>query len=926
MAQADAAAAGAPQGVRPSRSSVIRTRIPARLDRLPWARFHWLVVAGLGTVWILDGLEVTNVGAVASRLTEKGSGISISASGIGLAAAIYVIGACLGALFFGQLTDRFGRKRLFMITLGVYIVATVATAFSFAPWYFYLCRFFTGAGIGGEYSSINSAIDELIPARVRGRVDLMINGSYWVGSLVGSLAALLFLDESFFAKDFGWRLSFGVGAVLGLSVLLVRRNVPESPRWLFIHGREQEAEEIVEQIERSVREQTDGSLPEPRGEIAVRQRERIPFREIARVAFERYPKRAVLGLALFVGQAFLYNGVTFNIGTLFTKFEHISSSAVPVITIVYAAGNFAGPLLLGRLFDTVGRKPMVSATYIGSAVVAAAMAVLFADHSLGEWGLEGMIVATFFLASAGASAAYLTVSEIFPMETRALAIAFFYAVGTGLGGIIGPLLFGRLISSGSFGEVAIAFWIGAAVMAIGGVAELFLGVRAEGVALEDVAEPITAAEVRDEPAPGAGEPADLEPAPGDLEPAPADLEPAPGDPERRAALSFRERAEEARAWAAEHRARAHELRAVGGERTGDREQARDREQAGDRERADGRQRVEQVLAEIDELRARALDERAAAHEERASAARSQAEAERAAADARAQAAEQRARAHEEQAAALAAENDLDAERHRALSQAAQERARAREQRARAEESRAQAERAQAERAQAEHEQAEDERDSAREPVLARAEMHDAWALMHEARALAAEHRAAGEPERAAEAERQAAAREELALAAQERVQAAEHRTQAEEVQGAERQVEEQARSRAEAAARERDRREVEERIRQRLERRQLRERAGLRRFRPGPGSAFYSPGMVGTAGTRRQEQAEEALEHEIEAIVRALDEHGVTEREQLARLVGARYWGPGRFGAALREALAEGRVRRLSRGTYGPPAGEEARR
>jgi MFS family permease len=230
----------------------IRTRIPARLDRLPWSRFHWMVILGLGTVWILDGLEVTNVGAVASRLTEKGSGLPITASGIGTAAAIYVVGACVGALFFGQLTDRFGRKKLFMLTLAVYIVATVATAFSFAPWYFYLCRFVTGAGIGGEYSAINSAIDELIPARVRGRVDLIINGSYWVGSILGSLAALLFLDESIFAKNFGWRLSFGIGAVLGLGVLLVRRSVPESPRWLFIHGQEDEAERIVREIEQGI--------------------------------------------------------------------------------------------------------------------------------------------------------------------------------------------------------------------------------------------------------------------------------------------------------------------------------------------------------------------------------------------------------------------------------------------------------------------------------------------------------------------------------------------------------------------------------------------------------------------------------------------------------------------------------------------------
>jgi MFS family permease len=273
-------------------TGTIETSIPSRLDRLPWARFHWLVVIGLGTVWILDGLEVTLVGSIAGRLTESGSGINLGAGDIGTAAALYVAGACSGALFFGQLTDRFGRKRLFMITLGVYIAATTATAFSFSAWYFFLARFLTGAGIGGEYSAINSAIDELIPARVRGRVDLMINGSYWLGSAAGSGAALFFLDESIFAADLGWRVAFGIGAVLGLSIMLVRRNVPESPRWLFIHGREEEAEGIVDRIERRTAQETGQELSEPKKTIAVRQRESIPFREIARTAVKHYPRRA----------------------------------------------------------------------------------------------------------------------------------------------------------------------------------------------------------------------------------------------------------------------------------------------------------------------------------------------------------------------------------------------------------------------------------------------------------------------------------------------------------------------------------------------------------------------------------------------------------------------------------------------------------
>ena len=483
----------------------ITTQVPSRLDRLPWSKFHWRVVVGLGSVWILDGLEVTMVGSVAARLTEKGSGIDLDAAQIGTAAAIYIVGACLGALFFGQLTDRFGRKKLFMLTLGVYIVATVATAFAFAPWYFYLARFVTGAGIGGEYAAINSAIDELIPARVRGRVDLAINGSYWVGSAAGALAAVLLLDTDLFAQDLGWRLAFGIGAVLGVLVLLVRRNVPESPRWLFIHGREEEAERIVGNIEDEVTEETDQELSEPEESLTVRQRTHIPFTEIAKVAFTMYLRRAFLGLALFIGQAFIYNGVTFNLGTLLSGFYDISSGLVPIFIAVWAISNFLGPLTLGRLFDTVGRKPMIAGTYIGSGVVAIVLALVLVSDLGGVWLFMAVLVTCFFLASSGASAAYLTVSEIFPMETRALAIAFFYAVGTAIGGITGPLLFGRLINSGDRAVVSIAFYIGAAVMIGAGVVELFLGVKAEKANLEDLAQPLTAEDAEDAEDDGAGD-------------------------------------------------------------------------------------------------------------------------------------------------------------------------------------------------------------------------------------------------------------------------------------------------------------------------------------------------------------------------------------------------------------------------------------
>jgi MFS family permease len=473
-------------------TGTIETRVPARLDRLPWSRFHWMIIIGLGTVWILDGLEVTIVGSIGDRLTEKGSGITLDASQIGTAAAFYVGGACLGALFFGQLTDRLGRKKLFLVTLGLYIVATIATAFSWTAWYFYAARFFTGAGIGGEYAAINSAIDELIPARVRGRVDLIINGSYWVGAAAGAFAAVALLDTTLFAADVGWRLAFALGALLGFGILIVRRHVPESPRWLFIHGREEEAEEIVGDIERDVQTETGQKLLEPDRSLVVHQRERIPFREIARTAFQKYPRRTILGLSLFVGQAFLYNAVTFDLGTLLGEFFEVDSGTIPIYIAIFAASNFMGPLLLGRFFDTIGRKPMVTGTYLISAVLTAVLGVLLLGNGLTTWSFMAFIIAIFFFASAGASSAYLTVSEIFPMETRALSIAFFYAVGTAAGGIVGPVLFGHLIASGSQDQVAIGFFIGAVVMSIGAIAELLFGVRAEQKQLEEVAEPLTA--------------------------------------------------------------------------------------------------------------------------------------------------------------------------------------------------------------------------------------------------------------------------------------------------------------------------------------------------------------------------------------------------------------------------------------------------
>ncbi len=472
--------------------ATVRTDIPARMDRLPWARWHWMVLLGLGTVWILDGLEVTIVGALAERLTEPDAGLVLTDTEVGLAASLYVAGAVLGALVFGHLTDRFGRKKLFLLTLGLYLAATTATAFSFDPWFFLAMRFLTGAGIGGEYAAINSAIDELVPARVRATVSLAVNGSYWAGAAVGAGLTLLLLDPQLFAPDMGWRVAFGLGAVLGLAILLVRRHVPESPRWLYTHGRNDEAEALVADIESGIERETGRRLDPVEDTLEVHQRRSTSFAEVARTVLRTYPKRTLLGLALFVGQAFLYNAVYFTFALVLATFFQVPSALSGLYLIPLALGSLVGPLLLGRLFDSVGRKTMISVSYLGSGLLLVGTAWLFTTGVFSAWGLAAAWAAIFFLASSGASAAYLTVSEIFPMEIRAMCIALFYAVGTGLGGIVGPVLFGALVESGRPENVAIGYYIGAAVMILGGIAEMVLGVEAAGRSLEDVATPLSA--------------------------------------------------------------------------------------------------------------------------------------------------------------------------------------------------------------------------------------------------------------------------------------------------------------------------------------------------------------------------------------------------------------------------------------------------
>jgi MFS family permease len=479
----------------------IETDIPARMDRLPWSKWHWMVIAGLGTVWILDGLSVTIIGAIGGRLTEPGSGLTLDPAQVGAAGSAYILGACVGALYFGRLADRLGRKKLFMITLAVFLTGSVLTAFSMNFAWFLVCRAITGAGVGGEYSAIHSAIDELIPARVRGHVDLLIGGSYWIGTILGSLASLVLLDTAIFPMDIGWRLAFGLAALMGFAILLVRRNVPESPRWLFLHGHEDEAETVTRDIERQCVQSTGQELLPPRRTITVKQRGPMGIGEIARVVFRMYPKRTFVGLALFTGQAFLYNAIFFTYALVLTKIYGVSASSVGLYLLPFAIGNFCGPLLLGRLFDTVGRKPMIAGTYILSGIFLIITGILFKNGTLTATTQTIAWCVIFFFASAGASAAYLTVSEIFPMETRAMAIAFFYAVGTIIGGFGGPILFGALIQSGKPSQIFIGYVVGAAVMIIGGVIQAVMGVEAAQRDLEDIAPPLSATgEVLEEPA------------------------------------------------------------------------------------------------------------------------------------------------------------------------------------------------------------------------------------------------------------------------------------------------------------------------------------------------------------------------------------------------------------------------------------------
>jgi MFS family permease len=469
----------------------ITTNIPQRMDRLPWSRWHWLVVTALGVTWLLDGLEVSIVAALGPVLIHPGT-LHLTESEVGLTASAYLTGSVFGALVFSYLTDRQGRKKWFMITLLLYLAATVLTAFAWDLTSMMCFRFLTGAGIGGEYAAINSAIDELIPARRRGHTDLAINGTWWLGSAVGALLSLIFLNPMIVPESIGWRLCFIFGAVLGVGILLVRRFVPESPRWLMTHSRIWEAEAVVSGIERQVSlDERVKELPLPTGSITVHARPHgTTIGTVARELFKSYPRRTVLGIGLMVTQSFMYNAVSFSFPFVLVKYYDVPVSTIGLYLLPFAFGNFLGPLLLGRFFDTIGRKQMISFTYATAGLLLAATGYLFWQ---GAFTLTTHLIAwssIFFFASAGASAAYLTVSEVFPMEIRAMAIAFFFMVAQGAG-IVAPWLYGKMIET-SITSIYYGYLLGAGLMLMGALVELLLGVKAEGRSLEHIATPLSA--------------------------------------------------------------------------------------------------------------------------------------------------------------------------------------------------------------------------------------------------------------------------------------------------------------------------------------------------------------------------------------------------------------------------------------------------
>lgn len=472
---------------------IYRSRVPARLDRLPWTPFHRLVVVGLGISWVLDGLEITIVSQVGTVLQDQGT-LGLNTTQVTLAASCYLFGEVVGALVFGRITDRFGRKKVFLFTLALYLIASGIAGLSFSLWFLLLFRFLAGAGIGGEYAAINSAIDELIPAYYRGRVDIAINGTYWAGAILGAAANVLLLNPALLPIDLGWRIGFFIGPVIGLVIIFVRRAIPESPRWLMTHGQQVSAERIVDQIETRVR--ADGielqPVPENKAMEISPVRGSVSYREIARTMLRDYPSRSFLGFSMMVTQAFLYNAIFFTYSLVLVNFYHIENQSTSYFFFPFAVGNLLGPLVLGRLFDTIGRRKMITLTYCVSGVLLAISAQLFSANLLTAATHTAIWCVTFFFASAGASSAYLTVSEIFPLELRGQAISFFFAISQLTGGVAAPLIFGALIGDGTNpGPLTIGYYAGGAIMFAGGIIAWRFGVDAERKSLEEIANPLS---------------------------------------------------------------------------------------------------------------------------------------------------------------------------------------------------------------------------------------------------------------------------------------------------------------------------------------------------------------------------------------------------------------------------------------------------
>lgn len=478
----------------PIAAETFETLIPARLDRLPWSRFHWLLVIGLGITWVLDGLEVTLMGAI-SAVLQRPDVLHFTGAQIGAISSSYLAGAVIGSLIFGHLTDRYGRRKFFFISLAIYLIGVGLTATSWNLWSFALFRFITGTGIGGEYSAVNSAIDELIPARLRGKVDLIVNGSYWLGAGAGAASTAILLNPHILTPDHGWRVGFAAGAIIGVVILYLRRFIPESPRWLITHGQREDAEKIVREVEDTVAHETNEQLESPprNDAIKIHARHRFGLGAILRPMVTTLRSRSILGLSLMIAQAFVYNAMLFTYGLVMVRYYGVPADRTGLYLLPFALGNFLGPLALGHFFDTIGRRQMIAATFTIAAALLLLSGYLFYRQSLTAASQTILWTVMFFFASPAGSSAYLTVSEIFPLEMRALAIAIFYSAGTAVGGVAAPWLFGRLIDSNSRLELFAGYAIASALMFAAAVVELAIGVAAEQASLEKIAAPLSSA-------------------------------------------------------------------------------------------------------------------------------------------------------------------------------------------------------------------------------------------------------------------------------------------------------------------------------------------------------------------------------------------------------------------------------------------------